>query len=87
MTFVVFTFLITLVVVLTSYWLFVVRPETSEKTSMVSRLQGVRDQIKNVSVANAPARLSHIPALDAALKQREHTIAPLQQLIDRKSVV
>jgi tight adherence protein B len=81
MTFVVFTFLITLVVVLASYWLFVVRPEATEKTSMVSRLQGVRDQIKNVSVAREQTRLSHIPALEAALKQREHTIAPLQRLI------
>jgi len=86
MTFVVFTFLVTLMVVLTSYWLFVVRPETSEKTSMVSRLQGVRDQIRNVSVANAPARLSNIPTLEAALKRREDKIAPLQQLIVESGV-
>lgn len=86
MTLVVFTFLIALMVVLASYWLFVVRPETSEKTSMVSRLQGVRDQIKNVSVANAPARLSHIPALEAALIRRAGVIAPLQQLIVESGV-
>jgi tight adherence protein B len=81
MTFVVFTFLITLAVVLASYWLFVVRAETSEKRSVVSRLQGARDQIKKISVAQAPARLSHIPSLEAALKRRESAIAPLQQLI------
>lgn len=86
MTFVAFTFLVTLMVVLASYWLFVVRPETSEKTSMVSRLQGVRNQITNVSVAKASARLSNIPALEAALKRREDTIAPLQQLIVESGV-
>ena len=86
MTFVIFTFLIALVVVLAGYWLFVVRPESSEKTSMVSRLQGVRDQIMNVSVAQAPARLSHIPALEAALRRRAGMIAPLQQLIVESGV-
>jgi tight adherence protein B len=86
MTFVVFTFLVTLAVVLASYWLFVVRPETTEKTSMVSRLQGVRDQITNVSVARAPARLSSIPALEAALERRLNLIAPLQQLIVESGV-
>ena len=86
MTFVVFTFLITLMMVLASYWLFVVRPETSEKTSMVSRLQGVREQIRHISVAQAPARLSHIPSLEAALKRREDKIAPLQQLIVQSGV-
>jgi tight adherence protein B len=86
MTFVVFTFLIALVVVLAGYWLFVVRPEASEKTSMVSRLQGVREQITNLSVARAPAKLSHIPALEAALRQRAGMIAPLQQLIVESGV-
>ena len=86
MTFVVFTFAISLAVVLVSYWLFVMRPEASEKTSLVSRLQGVRDQIAHISVAQAPARLSHIPALEAALTRRAARIAPLQQLIVESGV-
>lgn len=75
------TFLVSLGLVLASYWLFVVRPETHEKITLVSRLRGVRKQIKSVSVAKAPERLSHIPALESMLARRMNVIAPLQQLL------
>ena len=75
------TFVVVLIVVLASYWLFVVRPETQEKTSIVARLRGVRQQIVSISVARAPQPLSHIPALEAALSRRMDIVAPLQQLL------
>jgi tight adherence protein B len=75
------TFIISLLVVLASYWLFVVRPETHEKVSLVSRLRGVRKQIASISVARAPERLSHIPVLESMLARRMNIIAPLQQLL------
>lgn len=75
------TFVVAMLVVLASYWLFVVRPETREKTSLIKRLRGLRQQIKSVSIAKAPERLSHIPALDSALSRRLDVVGPIQQLL------
>ena len=75
------TFIFAMSVVLAGYWLFVVRPETHEKVTLVSRLKGVRKQITSISVAKAPERLSHIPALEHMLARRQLAIGPLQQLL------
>jgi tight adherence protein B len=75
------TFVVALFVVLASYWLFVVRPETHEKVSLVARLKGVRKQISSISVARAPERLSHIPVLESMLARRQESIGPLRQLL------
>ena len=75
------TFAFVLFVVLAGYWLFVVRPETHEKVTLVSRLRGVRKQIKSISVAKAPERLSHIPVLESMLARRRESIGPLRQLL------
>ena len=75
------TFVISLAVVLVSHWLFVVRPEEREKTSLIKRLKGLRQQIASVNVARAPERLSHIPFLEALLVRRRHAVNPLRQLI------
>ena len=75
------TFLIALFVVLSSYWLFVVRPEAQEKTSLIARLRGIRQHLVAVSIARAPQRLSHIPALESLLSRRMHSLGPIQQLL------
>ena len=75
------TFVVSLLVVLASYWLFVVRPETHEKVSLVARLRGVRQQLSSISVARAPERLSSIPALESMLARRRNVLGPLQQLL------
>ena len=80
------TFLVVLFVVLLGYWLFVVRSEAQEKSSILARLKGVRKQIASISIARAPQRLSHIPALDAALSRRMYVAGPLQQMLVESGV-
>jgi|SRR5687767_12426997 len=75
------TFLVALLVVLLSYWLFVVRSEAQEKSSIIARLKGVRKQIASISIAKAPERLSHIPALESVLVKRTRMVGPVQQLL------
>ena len=75
------TFLVALFVVLLSYWLFVVRSEAQEKSSIIARLKGVRKQIASISIAKAPERLSHIPALESVLVKRTRMVGPVQQLL------
>jgi tight adherence protein B len=75
------TFVVALLVVLASYWVFVVRPETQEKMSVVKRFRALRQQIKSVSIAKAPQPLSHIPTLDSALSRRLDVVNPIQQLL------
>ena len=75
------TFLVALFVVLISYWLFVVLPESQEKSTLLGRLKGLRKQLAGASVARPPQRLSHIPALESLLSRRTQAIEPLQQLL------
>ena len=75
------TFVVVLGVVLLSYWLFVVRAEAQEKSSILTRLKGVRKQIASISIAKAPERLSHIPALESVLVKRTRIVGPIQQLL------
>jgi tight adherence protein B len=75
------TFLVVLLVILAAYWMFVVRPESQEKSSLVARLKGVRKQMASFSIVTAPQRLSNIPALDAALARRMEVAGPIQQLL------
>ena len=75
------TFLFALVLVLVGYWLFVVRPEGQEKTSVIKRLRGPRQQAASVNVVREPERLSNIPLLESILSRRRHVVGPLQQLL------
>jgi tight adherence protein B len=75
------TFAVAMVTVLASYWLFVVRSEGQEKSSVLRRLKGPRLQTKSVNVARAPEQLSHIPLLNSILSRRRHVVNPLQQLL------
>ena len=80
------TFFAVLIVVLLSYWAFVVRAEAQEKSSIIARLKGVRKQIASLSIARAPQPLSHIPALEAALSRRMDIAGPLQQMLVESGV-
>ena len=75
------TFVTALAVILISYWLFVVRPETQEKISIIKRLKGIRPKVASVDIARTPDRLSNIPLLDAVLSRRRHVVNPLQQML------
>jgi len=75
------TFLLALAVVLVAYWVFIVRPEGQEKSSVINRLRGPRNQIASVNVARAPERLSNIPLLESLLSRRRHVVNPVKQLL------
>jgi tight adherence protein B len=74
------TFVVVLLVFSALYWMFVVRPERQEKTSMVARLKGVREQLASFSLVKAE-RSSSVPLLDAALARRQKLSVPLQALL------
>ena len=80
------TFVAILLLVLLSYWMFVVRAEAQEKSSLIAKLKGVRKQIASLSIARAPQPLSHIPALEAALSRRMYVAGPLQQMLVESGV-
>ena len=74
------TFVVVVVVFSALYWIFVVRPERQEKTSMVARLKGVREQIASFSLVKTE-RTGSLSALDAALAKRQKLSVPLQDLL------
>lgn len=80
------TFLVALLVILASYWFFVVRPESRDKVSLVARLNGVRQRVSSISVTKAPQRLSAIPAFESVLARRRTVVEPLQQLLVESGV-
>jgi tight adherence protein B len=75
------TFVLALGVVLAAYWLFVVRPEGQEKSSVIKRLRGPRQKVAPVNLTRNVEPLSNIPQLDALLARRQYVINPLQQLL------
>jgi tight adherence protein B len=75
------TFLLVIGVVLAGYWLFIVRPEGKEKSSVIKRLKLPRAETASLHVAKAPETLSSIPLLAALLGRRRNVANPLQQLL------
>ena len=75
------TFVLALGVVLAAYWLFVVRPEGQEKSSVIKRLRGPRQKVAPVNLTRNVEPLSNIPQLDALLSRRQYVVNPLQQLL------
>jgi tight adherence protein B len=78
---VVATFVLVMGVVFAGYWLFIVRPEGQEKTSLIKRLRGVRKKTAAVNVARSPEPLSSIPLLNTVLSRRQEVANPLKQLL------
>jgi tight adherence protein B len=75
------TFVVALGVILGGYWLFVLRPEDKDKTSVIKRLRGSRQKTAPVNVVRAAEPLSSIPLLDALLARRRHIADPLKQMM------
>ncbi len=81
MIFALLAFAVSLVTMLGGYWLFVVRPESQQKTSVVGRLKKYRVDTASMSIALAQERLSHIPFLEALLSRRVGLVGGLQSLL------
>lgn len=81
------TFGAIVLMVLGSYWAFVLRPEQAEQTAMSRRLRaGSRKSGAVLSVSSESKHLSEIPALDAALSRTKNLSGTLQTLIDRSGL-
>lgn len=81
MTFAVFTFIIALAVVLGAYWAFVVRPESQDKDQLTGRLKTFKVKTSDITISNAPDRLSSIPFLQTILERQRGLAAPLERLL------
>jgi tight adherence protein B len=73
------TFVLVMGLVIASYWFFVVRLESQERSSVIKRLKAPRQQAASVNVARNPDVLSNIPLLDALLSRRRHIVDPIKQ--------
>lgn len=78
MTVVIGTFVVSLVLVLVSYWLFVVQPEAREKSSIVAKLKGMRQQIRSVSITRETQPTN---AIDAMLARDSGVAGALNRLL------
>jgi tight adherence protein B len=82
MSFAIGTFVIAMLVVFGSYWLFVLRLETADRSTAVARLQGFREtQAQMAGIVLAPGRLSAIPLLDRLLRRQPGAAGPLAQML------
>lgn len=81
MVFALVTFVIAVSVMLGSYWLLVMRPESANRSATVSRLRDYRVQNEAVGVVVDEARLSHIPLLDRLLRHRRDVAGPVERLL------
>ncbi len=81
MSFAVVTFVIALAVVLGAYWAFVVRPESQDKEQLTGRLRTFRVKTTDITIANVPDRLSHIPVLQSLIDRQRGLTAPLERLL------
>lgn len=82
MTIVVFTFGVTLAIVLGAYWFFVLRVDQSEDAALRQRLkpEGTPTEVpKQFRLLKPAERLSHMPQLDSLLGQMGRVTAPIQR--------
>ncbi|MGE0704540.1 MAG: type II secretion system F family protein [Vicinamibacterales bacterium] len=83
MTFALLTFALVLVPILGAYWFFVLRGEGQAQSILRGRLKAadrIREQAR-AAVVQEGKKLSHIPALDRVLAQREGLTAPIRNLV------
>ncbi len=81
------TFGAIVLMVLGSYWAFVLRPEQAEHTAVGRRLRvGARKSGAVISVSSEGKRLSEIPAFDAILGRSKKLSGLVQNLIDRSGL-
>jgi tight adherence protein B len=82
MAFLFATFFICLGTILGAYWLFVLRLEGQEKSSVAQRLKTWRADAKTLGIVLAPERISHIPWVEALLKRMDLVARPRQLLVE-----
>jgi tight adherence protein B len=77
------TFVVVLGVMLSVYWLLILRPEAAEYSALARRLRGETTASGRPapSLVKAVSRLSAIPLLDRLLRATAHVITPLQRTI------
>jgi len=75
------TFAISLALMLSLYWVFVVRPEAGDKARLTGRLKKLKVKPSIISIVNAPERLSAIPLLDKMLTRQHRLARPLDRLV------
>jgi tight adherence protein B len=84
MGFVLSTFVVTLLVVVGAYWLFIVRPEEHVQGVIWRRLKS-KGGTKQVATAlqKSAQQLSNVPAFDAALSRSRSALRPMEAVLER----
>ena len=84
MAFVLITFVVTLLVVVGAYWVFIVRPEEQAQSVIWRRLKtkGATKKTTTALLKNVQ-QLSNIPAFDAVLSRSRSGLRPLEELLDQ----
>jgi tight adherence protein B len=84
MTFVLITFVVTLVVVVGAYWLFIVRPEEHVQDVIWRRLKSKGGAKKaTTALLKRTQQLSNVPAFDAVLSRSRSGLRPLEELLNQ----
>ena len=77
---VVVTFVLVLIIVLGTYWAFVLRPERVSERAVRARLKGQRETLR-VTLVKARERMSGIGSLDATLARTGDALDPVSALL------
>jgi len=78
------TFGAVVLIVLSAYWLFIVRPETRARVGVRKRLRRAKvTQDAPVDLEKEETRWSSVTALNRILESRESLLAPLRRLVDQ----
>ena len=85
---VLFTFVLVLGIVLGMYWLLVVRPETREASALRKRLKATPASVARRTglLEQAPARLSQVGFLNAALERASGLSGPLERMVSQSGL-
>jgi tight adherence protein B len=84
MSFVIITFVMTLLVIVGAYWLFVLRPEEQIQTVIWRRLRFKGAGAKaRADLQKRVQQLSGVPTFDAVLSRSRSRLRPLEELLDQ----
>src|SRR5712671_5600819 len=79
-------FAVTMVVILGTYWLFIVRPEDRDDRALRKRLKTRRTSVLTPAVAKSKEQLSAVALLDRTLARWQSVVEPAQSLIIRSGL-
>jgi tight adherence protein B len=84
MAFVLITFVVSLLVVIGAYWLFIVRPEEQVQGALWRRLKSKGGSKKaTTALLKSAQQLSNVPAFDAVLTRSRSVLRPLEELLEQ----